>query len=215
MKYFFVFLVLACTTGNTNIVKTLIIADHLVDCTGVAEQKCMLIKEMSEDQWSNFYDQIEGFEYEEGFTYEIRVEVQKVDNPPADASSLKYILKEVISKTESTKNAQNANELVGTWKVIQIAGLESMKFFPTFEFVAEENRVAGFAGCNNYFATYELKGHELKLGPAGATRKMCEDMAVEDAFLKQLGQIAYYKKVKSEIHLFDAKDNLIMLAVAE
>jgi len=34
-------------------------------------------------------------------------------------------------------------------------------------------------------------------------------------FLKKLNEIAYFKMVKSELHLFDAKDKLIMLAIAE
>ena len=40
-------------------------------------------------------------------------------------------------------------------------------------------------------------------------------MSVEDAFLKKMSEIAYYKVVKSELHLFDAKDKLIMLAISE
>lgn len=215
MKYLAIYFALTFSCGTANEIKTLFIADHLVDCTGVAQQKCMLIKEHPEDEWSNFYDQIAGFEYEEGYNYEVRVEVQKVDNPPADGSSLKYILKEVVSKVKSNAKLQSADDLAGTWKVIQITGLESIKFFPTFEFDPEENRVAGYAGCNNYFASYEQKGPELKLGHAGATRKMCQDMTVEDAFLKKLDQIAYYKKIKSELHLFDSKDNLIFLAILE
>ena len=50
-------------------------------------------------EYGLFYDQIEGFNYEEGYEYEIVVEVTKVENPPADASSLKYTLIEVVSKT--------------------------------------------------------------------------------------------------------------------
>lgn len=215
MKYLFFLLILACSTKNEEQLKTIYIADHLVDCTGVAEQKCMLTKDSPEGEWTYFYDKIQGFEYEEGFEYEIKVELQQVENPPADAPSIRYILKEVISKVPGTTAAQNASELFGLWKVIRMKGMETMEINPSFEFMEEENRVAGFAGCNNYFSSYEIRGNELKLGMAGATRKMCPDMAVEDLFLKNLENIASYKVVNNELHLFDAEDELLYLAISE
>jgi hypothetical protein len=69
-----------------------------VDCVGVDPQKCLLYKENLADKWTYFYDTIEGFEYEEGYTYEIEVAVTKIDNPPADGSSLQYVLVKIISK---------------------------------------------------------------------------------------------------------------------
>ena len=41
---------------------------------------------------------LEGFDYEEGFEYELEVQVDPVENPPADGSSLSYTLVEVIDK---------------------------------------------------------------------------------------------------------------------
>lgn len=215
MKYLLLLLVLSCTSVQSEELKTLYIADQLADCTGVSKQKCMLVKESLEEDWTYFYDRISGFDYEEGFSYELRVKVEKVANPPADASSLKYILAEVVAKTPTEFSTPQGNDLIGTWKVIQMDGIESLKNFPTFVFADEENRVSGYAGCNNYFASYNLNGSEITFGDAGSTRKMCADMSVEDAFLKKMNQIAYYKLVKSELHLFDAKDKLIMLAIAE
>ena len=49
------------------------------------------------DSWAKFYGQIEGFDYQPGFIYDIKVVVDKVDNPPADGSSSKYTLMEIIS----------------------------------------------------------------------------------------------------------------------
>jgi heat shock protein HslJ len=215
MKYFFFLLILACSPRNEEQLKTIYIADRLEDCTGVAEQKCMLIKDSPEGEWSYFYDQIDGFDYEEGFEYQLRVEVHKVDNPPADASSVKYILKEVISKVPGSTRDQSGADLLGKWKVIELNGLETLDINPTFEFLEDENRVAGFAGCNNYFSTYSVSGNMLKMGVAGATRKMCPEMTVEDVFLKHLDKIASYKIEGSELHLFDAEDKLLYRAISE
>ena len=217
MRYLFFFLILACSPKNEEQLKTMYIADHLEDCTGVADQKCMLVKDSPEAEWTYFYDQIQGFEYEEGFNYQINVEVQQIDNPPADASSVKYVLKEIISKVPGNTKEQNGSELLGKWKVIRMDGFETLEINPTFEFIEEEekeNRVAGFAGCNNYFSSYTVSGNTLKMGVAGATRKMCPDMTVEDAFLKLLDQIAAYKMVNDELHLFDEQEKLLYVAVA-
>ncbi len=56
-------------------------------------------KEDPQAEYTLFYDQIEGFEYEEGYEYELRVKEETVENPPADASSRKWTLVEVVSKT--------------------------------------------------------------------------------------------------------------------
>ncbi len=46
-----------------------------------------------------FYDSIEGFDYSEGTSYVIDVQVVEVASPPADGSSLSYSLVEVVSET--------------------------------------------------------------------------------------------------------------------
>ena len=214
-KCLFFLLILACASKNEEQLKTIYIADHLVDCTGVSAQKCMLVREGPEEEWANFYDDIDGFDYEEGYEYQISVEVQQVDNPPADASSLRYVLREIISKVPTDTAVQIDPDLLGSWKVIRMDGMDDISINPTFEFMEEENRVAGFAGCNNYFATYSISGQELKIGAAGSTRKMCQDMSVEDVFLEHLQEVARYKIEKSELHLFDSNDKLLYLAVSE
>jgi len=36
-----------------------------------------------------------------------------------------------------------------------------------------DGQVTGLAGCNNYFGPYGTSGEQIKIGPLGATRKMC------------------------------------------
>ena len=45
-----------------------------------------------------FYDEIAGFQYEEGYVYTLKVRVVYVENPPADGSSGSYALVEIVSK---------------------------------------------------------------------------------------------------------------------
>lgn len=73
-----------------------------VTCQGFIEQTCYEIQrgDVLGTNWEFFYDSIEGFDtqYETGFIYQIEVEVTEIENPPQDASSLKYKLIKVISK---------------------------------------------------------------------------------------------------------------------
>jgi heat shock protein HslJ len=78
--------------------KSIWVASENADCQGVSEQKCLLIKESNDEDWSLFYDDIEGFDWEKGYEYELLVTESKVKNSPADASSIKWKLVKIISK---------------------------------------------------------------------------------------------------------------------
>lgn len=78
---------------------TLEVAPRTVECTGEAPQRCLLVREGADDEWTAFYDRIEGFTYEEGFHYRIRVQRRRIPNPAADASSFEHRLLEVVSQT--------------------------------------------------------------------------------------------------------------------
>lgn len=52
------------------------------------------------DNWTKFYSTIEGFDYQPGTIYNLSVKAEPIDNPPADASSIKYTLLEIQSTQE-------------------------------------------------------------------------------------------------------------------
>ena len=74
-----------------------IVGPKLVECVGLAPRKCMVV----DDQL--FYDTIEGFQYEEGYIY--RLKIVRDDRwpdrhePPTDVSRYRYRLIKVISMT--------------------------------------------------------------------------------------------------------------------
>ena len=54
-----------------------------------------------------------------------------------------------------------------------------------------DGRITGSAGCNHYFASYEVKGTAITIGQAGSTMMYCDTpglMDQESAFLALLGQ---------------------------
>ena len=98
-----VLVVTQCTTtanaSNEN-EKTFIVGPQTADCTGVAPMKCLQVKETQSGNWTNFYSNIEGFTYEPGYEYVLKVKTEKIANPPADGSSIKYTLVNQVSKTK-------------------------------------------------------------------------------------------------------------------
>ncbi len=90
-------------TSDTSSIKTIIVGPETKECdAGVMKKQCLMVKEKAGDNWTMFYDNISGFNYEPGYEYVLTVNVQKVENPPADASSLQYTLIKQISKVKRT-----------------------------------------------------------------------------------------------------------------
>jgi hypothetical protein len=81
--------------------KTLWVAHYRADCVGVGPQRCLLVKEEQYSPWQLFYGQIEGFDYVEGYGYELRVVEEKIDDSPADGSAIRVRLVEVIGRYDS------------------------------------------------------------------------------------------------------------------
>ena len=86
----------ACTESlSTTETLEVEVGPELVDCVGVGPMKCMVV------DGNFFYDRIEGFEFEEGFEYRLRIERYEAypgREPPQDASMYGYRLIEVLSK---------------------------------------------------------------------------------------------------------------------
>lgn len=180
--------------------KTLYVAPYLVDCVGVAPQQCMLVKEKPGDEWSMYYDRIEGFDYEEGYEYELRIAEERVEDPPADASAIRWTLVEVVSKTRSP---------VGTTWVLD-SYLDSqgtlVAVLPGSEATAkfQEGQVGGNASCNSYFGTYTVDGDQVSVEVGAMTEMYCapeELMAQEQDYLAALASAASYQMAGDRLQI--------------
>ncbi|MDX3774776.1 META and DUF4377 domain-containing protein [Chromatiaceae bacterium AAb-1] len=80
------------------VTKLVYIAAERKTCTGVALQQCLQIREHPEEDWQLYYGEIEGFEPEEGIAYRLRIKEYDIENPPADASSKKWVLDMVVEQ---------------------------------------------------------------------------------------------------------------------
>jgi heat shock protein HslJ len=85
----------------------------------------------------------------------------------------------------------------------------------TVEFSGAE--VAGSAGCNSYFASYEIVDSSLSLGPIGSTMMTCDDETNqrETEFFSALESVAGYNISRKTLTLTDADGNALLIFQAQ
>lgn len=81
--------------------KILIIGPYRTTCTGAFEQECYLEYNEEAQRWHFFYDGIDGFDYEPGYIYTLKVSVYEYAYEIQDAGIYDYRLIEVLNKEEA------------------------------------------------------------------------------------------------------------------
>lgn len=89
-------------TAMPYVLRKIIVADHKVDCVGVAPQSCLLTKPAgktgNQSDWTYRYGDIEGFDYLPNYEYTLLIKNIPINNPPADASSVHSELVKTLGK---------------------------------------------------------------------------------------------------------------------
>ncbi len=96
----FALLTLSCSEGIEK--SNLRINHYKQSAVGLGPTLVLLIQEgdqIGSDEWQYFYSGIEGFDYEWGYTYDLKVRKENIENPPEDASSIRYVLEDLIQKS--------------------------------------------------------------------------------------------------------------------
>jgi heat shock protein HslJ len=188
--------------------RTVFVGPTLVDCTGVAPQKCMQVKQSVDGAYELFYSNIEGFEFEPGYEYELTVEVTPVENPPADAPNETWTLVEVLRMSRALEGTLWQLE---TYPNADGEQVDTASDTTTLQLSGGE--FGGNAGCNSYGGTYTFDGTALQLSDAISTLMACADEAVmtqESQFLMNLSNVASYAFVDDRMQLLDADGNVLM-----
>lgn len=181
------------------------------NCTnGAGEMKCLMVHKgdsMEIPQWELFYSTIEGFTFEPGYfqKIEIKKELLGEENLPADASSIRYSLKNVLEKQKDSRFELNAK-----WILYSIHGnlVSPGNPLPTIEFMLSEMRVFGNNGCNNYSGSIEnITSDTITFGPIMSTKMMCMDMVVPDSFDQVLFKSLNYKVNNQFLKFTDGNGN--------
>jgi heat shock protein HslJ len=118
--------------------------------------------------------------------------VETAAPPPAETAAPQ-------AATALTPVSASTATLEGTWwGLVTYAGGngETADVLPGTELTAQflDGNVSGTAGCNNYFAKYQVDGDQLTVGVGGSTMMACPEpiMAQESAYLTALSASASY-----------------------
>nr|WP_321452417.1 DUF4377 domain-containing protein [uncultured Carboxylicivirga sp.] len=194
---------------STYDIKTYYVAPVKVSCTGVAPTSCLLVKSKMESPWKYFYGNIEGFNHQFGQTYIIKVKETNIENPPADASSIKYELMEI---TEQRATEQEITHLYDIYGIISINNKQIPKgIYQTLEINTTEMTFMGQAACNHYNgklkATTGWNG--INFVQMINTEMYCNNQKTEDEYLKTLQSVTSYYKFNNTLLLFNGNEVVI------
>ena len=104
--------------------------------------------------------------------------------------------------------------LEGEWVIVEVAEKPvSAENVPFLGFKVADKELYGNAGCNSLMGV--LEGDEaqpgvLSFGTLGSTKRMCADMAAEDAILQALGQVKGYELKDGHLLLTDEAGKELM-----
>ena len=173
-------------------------------CVGVGPMQCLQIKRTETGTWENFYDPIEGFDFEPGFIYHIEVKIDELnENPlPADKSNLKYTLVKTISKKVDKRYLLN-----DIWVVTSIGDLiidKTTPQMPQLEISLKSMQIIGKDGCNNFRGSIEvLDTSDIKFGPIMNTKKLCSEMKIPNAFNTAMSEVRSYSREGLKLTFFN------------
>lgn len=103
------------------------------------------------------------------------------------------------------------------WTVEDIAGTAVVGETPATLIFGDDAKIAGHAGCNRFFGTYESTDSELKITTEGTTRMACPEsiMDQEQAFLKTLNEVDSYQVDEEGVLTLSSGDSVVVTARGE
>jgi heat shock protein HslJ len=188
------------------------------DCTGVGPMKCLQVQKneiIEPGKWQNFYSEIEGFHFQSGNLSKLLVTEKKLDKSqvPADGSSIKYTLVEVLEKKPDP-----VFELHDIWtleaingKMIQKPGGNASLINPSIEINLTEMKVMGNDGCNQFFGPIiNAEEDNIEFGDMAVTMKMCMNMEIPDRFNEAMAKVKKYRRDGLKLFLLDESETELL-----
>lgn len=188
-------------------------------CEGVGEMQCLQVQKGDTINWENWkilYSAIEGFEFEPGYIYKlmVREEKLKLNEIPADASSIKLSQIKVLEKKEDSRLQINnvwILEKIKEEKVL-LDKKNTRNKIPQIEFDLAAKQVKGNDGCNNFFGGIKNISPEiLELTPLASTKMACLETDIPDKFNAALALVSNYKIENSTLIFLDTRDEVLLI----
>ncbi len=177
---------------------------------GAGLSKSMVVHkggDLSTGEWQIFYGDIQGFTYMEGTMQKIKVKETRLDpkDAPADGSTIKYELVEVLDKKPDVRAKLNGSYTLAT---LNGAPLNRMVKAPTMNIDVTKMQISGNNGCNDYTASITKLGlNDIALSSAAVTQRACINKNVEQEFQQALNKVTSYTLDYTKLHFYDINGN--------
>jgi len=115
---------------------------------------------------------------------------------------------EILVSQVQTEVKDGQMSLANThWQLSMLGGhaitAEVTPRMPHLTFSQENNKVAGFAGCNRFSGNYEVLADRVNLTELAITQKMCfQQMNLESQFVTALSEVDHYTVIDNTLTLF-------------
>jgi hypothetical protein len=216
------FAILACQAGYTMETPQEVIYhvnSFRVPCVGVAPMSCLQVRrgDPAAGEWQNFYSQIRGFDYEPGYLYRLRVRETRLppEQVPADASSIRYELVEVLDKEPDPRM-----RIHDIWALERVDGSSidsfdagSRREAPYMEFNVTRQEYFGNDGCNPVRGAILTVGAEelrLDLVTRDDTTHSCGDGMLQSQLAAAIGRVARWQREGLKLELLDDNDREVL-----
>ncbi|MBU2913495.1 MULTISPECIES: META domain-containing protein [Reichenbachiella] len=177
-------------------------------CASIGRPECYMTQvadgDLSMDEWTVFYHDVDGFKFEDGYLYQLKVRVDFSDTSSSSKDYIKYTLLEIEQRLRDY-----SLDLGEHWDITMLEGdsinLPVGQKQPYIKFNTIGEMVIGHSSCNSFSGPYTLDMiNKIKIGPIVSTRKMCPDLSIETSLLAQFGQITEYSVKDSILYLKDS-----------
>ncbi|KGS79187.1 hypothetical protein X976_1082 [Burkholderia pseudomallei MSHR7500] len=88
--------------------KTVYVAAQTARCVGVVPRDCLQVRTAPNEPWQLWHGGIEGFDYRPGDAYLLEIAAYRTPNPPADGSSVRWVLERRPAAAAPSKTARSA-----------------------------------------------------------------------------------------------------------
>jgi len=185
--------------------KTVIIADHF------GANQAFLVKEKDDDTWDTYATTINGFDYQEGYEYRLKVKIETVKE-----SDMKYTLISVLSKKKTNyleKRVESRKKLEKKWTITSFNTFENKTERKPY-FTITKNRINGNAGCNDFEGNLQVNNDGLfSINRLNATKKYCKPfMKLEQVFMESLSKASLYNIEANSLIIRDKTGNTLFVA---
>ncbi len=210
------------TNLNESKITTLVVNEEKINCETNPNAKCLLIKKEGAKSFEIFYQNIEGFVFEEGCQQTILVNERYVENPMIKQvlpiyTYIKTLKKEQILTPKTTTTISYPKSILDKkWILRKMKDTDSTLILIEddgifIDLKSNENKLTGKAPCNTFFGSLNTDNiSTFQVVAVANTRMYCENnMNFENLFFTLLQNSERFESVGGKISLY--KGNRLLL----